>query len=142
MDLLRVHNRIIREIVNQYHGHEIKHTGDGFMISFSSVSKAVECSITIQKAFETYNQENQGEAMQIRIGLSAGEPVNESGDLFGASVQLASRICDHTEAGKIMVASVIPELSLGKNISFVDKGEISLKGFETDTHVYEIKWES
>ena len=62
------------------------------------------------------------------------------GDLFGATIQLASRICDHTEADKIMAASVIPELCLGKDISFVDKGEVNLKGFETPKHVYEIDW--
>ena len=142
MDLIRMHNSIIRQTIKQYEGREIKHTGDGFMLSFSSVSKSVECSIAIQKAFTNYNKENQEEPMQVRIGLSAGEPVTESGDLFGASVQLAARICDYTEAGKILVASVIPQLSLGKKISFVDKGEISLKGFETATHVYEITWNS
>jgi len=142
MDLIRVHNSIIRQNIKQYKGRDVKHTGDGFMVSFSSVSKAVDCSIAIQKAFAAYNDKNQEIPMKIRIGLNAGEPVTESGDLFGATIQLASRICDYTEAGKILASSVIPELCLGKSISFIDRGEISLKGFEANTHVYEINWKS
>jgi len=142
MDLLRVHNTIIRQKVAEFTGRDIKHTGDGFMISFSSVSKAVECSIAVQKAFYRHNEENKETPLLIRIGLSAGEPVTDSGDLFGATIQLAARICDFAEAASIMTASVIYELSIGKNISFVDRGEVRLKGFETSTHVYEVDWKN
>lgn len=142
MDLIRMHNVIIRKNIKQHKGRDIKHTGDGYMISFSSVSKAVECSIAIQKAFATYNEENQVAPMHIRIGLSAGEPVTESGDLFGVTVQLASRICNYTKADKIMVTSAIREICLGSKIHFEDKGRVSLKGFETNTHVYEVNWKS
>jgi class 3 adenylate cyclase len=141
MDLIRAHNHIIRQNIHKHQGREIKHTGDGFMISFSSASNAVECSIAIQKAFTVYNGENQVTPMHIRIGLNAGEPVADSGDLFGTCVQLASRICDHSEAGIIMATSVIHELCHGKQINFIDKGGIALKGFETTTHVYEINWQ-
>ncbi len=60
--------------------------GDGFMASFGSVTKAVECAIALQRAFAG----RVGEPLSLRVGLNAGELIEEDGDLFGATVILAS----------------------------------------------------
>ena len=69
------------------------------MASFASSFDAVDCTTTIQKAFAAHNQEKPDEAMYLRIGISAGDPIDEHGDLFGKSVQLMARICAHAEPG-------------------------------------------
>ena len=55
----------------------------------------------------------------MRIGVSAGEPVAEHDDLFGAAVQLAARACNHAAAGAILVSNTVRELCLGKGFTFV-----------------------
>ena len=103
LHLVHVHNALIRNCLKASRGREIKHTGDGLMASFSSVPDAVECAIAIQKTFAAYNQEHREAPLYVRIGLSAGEPIEEHGDLFGKSVALAARLCAHAEPGRILI---------------------------------------
>ncbi|MDP9359950.1 MAG: hypothetical protein M3P29_00715, partial [Acidobacteriota bacterium] len=86
--VLREHETITRQVLKANGGTEVKTMGDGFMASFGSVTKAVECAVALQRAFA----EREGEPLSVRVGLNAGEPIEEDGDLFGATVILASRI--------------------------------------------------
>jgi len=76
----------------------------------------------------------------VRCGLNAGEPIEEEGDLFGATVILASRIAAHAEGGEILVADTVRGLCSGKGFLFADRGDFAAKGFEDPVHIYEVKW--
>ena len=110
--------------------------GDGFMASFGSVTKAVECAMALQRAFA----QREGEPLSVRVGLNAGEPIEEDGDLFGATVILASRITAKAEGGEILVSDNVRSLSAGKGLLFTDRGEFVAKGFEESARVYEVRW--
>ncbi|MEX2247554.1 MAG: nickel-binding protein [Dehalococcoidia bacterium] len=140
MDYMRRHNSILRECLHVHGGNEIKHTGDGVMASFVSVSRAVESAIAIQRAFEVHNAEAPREVIRVRVGLSAGEPVGEGEDLFGASVIVARRICDHGQPGQILISNVVRELCLGKSFVFEDQGDVALKGFDQPFRIHEVRW--
>jgi class 3 adenylate cyclase len=135
-ELVRAHNAIVREALSASGGAEIKHTGDGIMASFPTASGALECAVVIQRALAERADDDLG----VHIGLNAGEPVAEESDLFGTSVQLARRICDHAEAGKILASNVVRELSAGKGFLFADIGEVVPKGFEEPVRLYEVRW--
>ena len=135
-DVLREHERITREVLKGNGGTEMKTMGDGFMASFGSVTKAVECAIALQRAFA----EREGEPLSVRVGLNAGEPIEEDGDLFGATVILASRIAAKAEGGEILVADTVRGLCSGKGFLFADRGEFVAKGFEEPVRVYEVRW--
>jgi class 3 adenylate cyclase len=138
-EVLRVHERITREVLAAHGGTEVKTMGDGFMGSFSSVTKAVECAVALQRAFAEHNDEAE-EKLQVRVGLNAGEPIEEEGDLFGATVILASRIAAKAEAAEVLVANAVRELCSGKGFVFADRGEFVAKGFEEPVRVYEVSW--
>ncbi|HET7392989.1 MAG TPA: nickel-binding protein [Candidatus Binatia bacterium] len=140
LHLLHVHNALTRNSLNAHHGREIKHTGDGIMASFASVSDAVDCAITIQKTFAAYNQEHPEAPLYLRIGLSAGEPIEEHGDLFGQAVQLAARLCAHAEPARILVDQVVQNQWSGTQSPFADLGEVTLKGFDQAIRVYAVTW--
>ena len=76
----------------------------------------------------------------VRIGITAGEPVEQSDDLFGSTVQLAARLCAQAEPGQVLVSSVIADLCIGKGLKFVDAGTCELKGFQQPvaTHLVEL----
>jgi class 3 adenylate cyclase len=135
-DVLREHERITREVLKANGGTEVKTMGDGFMASFASVTKAVECAVALQRAFA----EHAGEALNVRVGLNAGEPIEEDGDLYGATVILASRIAAKAEGGEILVADTVRGLCSGKGFLFSDRGEFVAKGFEEPVRVYEVSW--
>lgn len=149
-EVLRAHNRIIRDALKEHGGAEIKHTGDGIMASFSSASKALRCAIAIQQAMTEWNTGSgaHGRApLQVRIGLNAGEPVAEDADpstgsgrdLFGTAVQLAARICAQAQPGRIVASNVVRELAAGKGFMFSDMGEAVLRGFENPVRLYEVR---
>ena len=137
--VLRDHERITRDVLKANGGSEVKTMGDGFMASFTSITKGVECAIALQRAFDERNA-SAPESVTIRVGLNAGEPIEEEGDLFGATVILASRIAAKAEGGEILVADTVRGLCSGKGFLFADRGEFVAKGFEEPVRVYEVRW--
>jgi class 3 adenylate cyclase len=137
-DVLREHERITREVLKQHGGTEVKTMGDGFMASFGSVTKAVECAIALQRAFA----EREGEPLSVRVGLNAGEPIEEDGDLFGSTVILASRIAAKAGGGEILVADTVRGLCSGKGFVFADRGDFLAKGIEEPVRISEVNWRS
>ncbi len=141
--VLREHERITREVLKAHGGTEVKTMGDGFMASFGSVTRAVECAIALQRAFAERDSSARPEALEglsVRVGLNAGEPIEEDGDLFGATVILASRIAAKAEGGEILVADTVRGLCSGKGFLFADRGDFVAKGFEEPVRVYEVRW--
>ena len=138
--VLREHDRIMRELFRVHGGSEVKGTGDGFMTSFGSATRALECAIALQRAFARYSEEHPDEPIRVRIGLNAGEPIAEDGDLFGSSVSMASRIMAKAAGGEIFVSNVVRELCAGKSFMFADRGESTMRGFEDPVRLYEVRW--
>ena len=136
--VLREHERITRDVLASNGGTEIKTAGDGFMASFGSAQKALECAIALQQRVA---DGIGGEQLRIRAGINAGEPVEEDGDLFGASVITAARIAATAEGGQVLVADVVRQLVAGKGFLFHDTGEHVLKGMEDPVRVWELRWE-
>jgi len=140
-ELLREHERMVREALKAHGGSEIKTMGDGFMASFSSATKALECAIAVQRAFAERNASAE-EPIKVRVGLNAGEPIAEEDDLYGTAVNLAARICSRAEAGQILAPIVVRELAAGKPFMFADLGEIELRGFEDTVRLFEVRWQA
>jgi class 3 adenylate cyclase len=140
-EVLREFEAITREALASYGGEEIKTMGDSFMASFSSATRALECSVALERAFQTRN-ETASEPLHVRVGLSAGEPIEEDDDLFGSSVIMAARIADQAEGDEIILANVVRELAAGKGFLFADRGEAVLRGFEDPVRLYELKWQT
>ncbi|MEX2225571.1 MAG: adenylate/guanylate cyclase domain-containing protein [Dehalococcoidia bacterium] len=138
--LLREHERITRDVLRLHGGAEVKTMGDGFLASFGSVTKAMDCAIGLQRAFATHT-ESMPEPLRVRVGLNAGEPIEEEGDLFGTTVILASRICAHAEAGEILIPEPLRHLLSGKSYVYADRGDTMLKGFEDAVRLYEVRWQ-
>jgi class 3 adenylate cyclase len=140
-DVLRTHNRIVRDALKAHGGSEVKTMGDGFMASFASASRALECAIVIQRALAQHNESNPDMPIRVRIGLNAGEPVAEEEDLFGTAVQLAARVCGRAEPGQILASNVVRELAAGKGFLLSDQGDVVLRGFEDPVRLYEVRWQ-
>ncbi len=109
------------------------------MVSFGSVTAAMDCAIALQRAFAARN-EGGGEPLHVRVGLNAGEPVEEDGDLFGSTVILASRVAAQAGAGEILMPEPLRHLLSGKSYVYADRGEAMLKGFEDAVRLYEVRW--
>jgi adenylate cyclase len=79
-------------------------------------------------------------SLSVRVGLNAGEPIQEDGDLFGPTVILASRIANSAVGGEIAVANAVRELTTGKGFSFSGRGTFDPKGFDESIQVWTVDW--
>ncbi len=141
-EVLRAHNAIVRDCLREHAGMELKMMGDGFMASFPSASRALECAVAIQRALAAYNETRRDGRLRVRIGMNAGEPLAEEADLFGTAVQAAARIAARAEAGQILVSDVVRQLVAGKGFRFHDRGRVHLKGFRERLRLFELDYES
>jgi class 3 adenylate cyclase len=138
--ILGVHDTIVRDALSALGGREVKHTGDGIMASFVSPASAIKCAIQIQRELDKHAKANPGRSLKVRVGAAAGEPVEQHNDLFGSTVQLASRLCAHAQPEQILVSNAIAELCLGKGLLFEDLGEVTLKGFGYPVRTHAAAW--
>ncbi|HXH22819.1 MAG TPA: adenylate/guanylate cyclase domain-containing protein [Dehalococcoidia bacterium] len=137
--VLREHETIVREALRRHGGTEVKTLGDGFMASFGSASRALDCAIEMQQTFAARNQRTP-EPLHVRIGVNAGEPIAEDDDLFGSAVILAARTASKAKGGEIVVTDVVRQLAAGKGFLFSDLGETEMRGFEDPVRLYELRW--
>lgn len=72
----------------------MKTLGDGVMAVFTSAVQAVSCAVAIQRAVAEHNRERPGRELEVRVGIHAGEPLEEEGDYHGTAVVVAKRLCD------------------------------------------------
>jgi class 3 adenylate cyclase len=140
MDLLHVHDSIVRNALADLGGREIKHLGDGIMASFVSTVAAVKCATRVQREISKDGRENEDRPIKVRVGIAAGEPVEHHNDLFGCTVQLAARLCATAQPEQILVSNVVVELCEGKILRFEELGEIALKGFDHPVRAHAVTW--
>jgi class 3 adenylate cyclase len=140
-ELLREHQGLVRDTLREHGGREVDHAGDGFLSCFASVSHAVDCAISIQKAFRAFNKPERVAPVKLRIGLGAGEPVSEGDALFGSTVNLTARVCARALPEQILAAGVVRDLCIGRMYSFKDHGPVELKGFPGAVQLHEIQWQ-
>jgi class 3 adenylate cyclase/tetratricopeptide (TPR) repeat protein len=141
-DVLREHNRILREQVARRHGTEVKAMGDGFMTTFDNVQDGIRCAVDIQQAIDGYNRAHSQQPVLVRIGLNAGEAIQEEADYFGSAVIAAARITAKAEGGQILVSNVVKELAASvPDLRLLDRGRFRLKGFDERWRLFEVVWQ-
>ena len=140
--VVRAHNRVVREALTQHGGREIKHTGDGIMASFSTTSNGVEAAMMMQQGCVEHNAANPNLPLRLKIGINAGEPISEDNDLFGSTVQMAARIVDKAQADQIFVSEIVRGICAGKPLRFNNSGSFEMKEFDGGVVLYEVVWQT
>jgi class 3 adenylate cyclase len=138
LELLTEHDVIIRRALLRTSGREVKHTGDGVMAAFEGVADGLTCALAIEEAFAERNAAAGPPFLRVRIGIAAGEPVDHNDDLFGATVNLASRICQAADGGQVLVSDNVRELGTDAGFEFSQAGTRILKGFPGEVALFEL----
>ncbi len=141
-EILREHEDLVRACVGEHGGREVKALGDGFMVVFASVRRALGCAIAIQQTVDEQTWKAPGSGVRVRIGVNTGEVVDEGGDIYGQAVNAAARIAARAQGGEILVSEVTRQLAgSGPELTFRDRGRVRLKGFPDRWHLYGLSWE-
>jgi class 3 adenylate cyclase len=140
-ELLRDHHRIVRELLADHGGREIKVQGDGFMVAFGGVARALRCAGDMQRAFGNYSDQHLERPIQIHIGVHTGEAMEEDDDFLGHTVIVASRLADVAAPGEVLVSSLSALLvERTEEFKFVDFREATLKGLSRPHQVATLVW--
>jgi len=124
LKILERHDSVVREAAVQHYGREVRHLGDGMMLSFAAASLAVQCALAIQRACAA----EQEEGPSLRIGMAAGEPVAQHAGLFGVVVDQARALARAAQPGEILVSVAVQALCAGKGLAFDAAPAVRLPG--------------
>jgi tetratricopeptide (TPR) repeat protein len=140
-EILKAHERLVREHIQAFSGREIKFLGDGFMLAFHSARDAIACAVAIQRTMrDEVRRDPHG--VRLRIGMTTGEVVEEGGTLRGATVHAAARVSAKARGGQVLIPeSLVPEAEGIDGVSLVDRGLYWLKGFPERLRVFEVIWD-
>jgi class 3 adenylate cyclase len=136
--LLRRYRDVVRRATAARRGTEVGTGGDGVLVRFESPSDGVLCAIDIQRALED-GRALDPEVPHARIGLHAGDVVEDEGDVVGRVVNLASRVSSAAEAGEILVTEPVADQLIG-SLRLEDKGLQPLRGVTQHRHLLAVHW--
>ncbi|HET6811577.1 MAG TPA: AAA family ATPase [Acidimicrobiales bacterium] len=140
--LRRAHDALLTGAVTAEGGHVVKGLGDGVLAVFSSASDAVAAAVRIQQDAYARARESPEDALEVRVGLSAGDVSLEDGDCFGTPVIEASRLCAVALGGQILAAELVRLLARGRGgYVFTAAGERELKGLPDAVPVVAVGWD-
>ena len=139
--VLREHHRIVREALAHHGGREVSVQGDGFMVAFGGVARALRCAVDIQRAFHAYVPTDDSEPIAVHIGIHTGDAMDEGDDYLGHTVIVASRLADAAEPGEILVSSLSEQLVQGSGeFAFDGHRESQLKGLARPQSSATLSW--
>ena len=103
-------------------GRPVKWLGDGVMVHFKEPAKAVGF------ALEMRDDVPSAGLPPVHVGIAAGPLIFQSGDYFGRTVNLASRIASYATANQVLVDDQTTLASTGADVAFDEIGHVELKG--------------
>lgn len=135
------HNDIMRACIAKYGGREIKTMGDAFLVLFRSATDAVDCAISVQSEFGTYNMgRSPGEHTLVRIGVHIGDVLVSENDVHGDGVNVAARIEPLAEPGGICISEDVYNLVRKKLSLEVERiSDVTLKNIKQPPSLFRIR---
>jgi class 3 adenylate cyclase len=128
---------MLRSVVAEYEGAEIKVEGDGFHAVFRSASSAVMCGLSIVESAAAATREAPDRPMPVGVGIHAGEALETADGFIGSAVNLASRVCAAAEAGEVLVTATVRGITHASiPVAFVSRGRRRLKGIDERVELF------
>jgi TolB-like protein/Tfp pilus assembly protein PilF len=140
LQLLETHNALLRSVLKQHQGREVKTIGDAFLLEFDSALDAVLCAIDIQAALAQQNKlARWEERIVVRIGIHVGDVIHRNDDVFGDAVNIASRIVNSADEGGICISEQVYAQVRNKiQQPMVKMSEQPMKNVEQPVELYQV----
>jgi len=133
--LIDEHNTRVHRRVVAHGGHEVKSTGDGFLVAFDSPEPAIRCAFDAMEVVADLG-------LEVRAGIHLGE-VSHMGknDMSGLAVHFAQRLCARARGGQLLVSDAVRVACPDPDVRFEDRGRARLKGIPGEWEVFEVRVE-
>jgi adenylate cyclase len=139
--LARLHEQesLVRPLLPEYGGREIKSTGDGLLIRFESALRAVQCGIEIQRRLHDRNPDPTPVPMALRIGIHVGDVEELGSDILGDAVNIAARVETAADPGGVCISGPVFAQVRDKLSERFERLEgVSLKGLRAPPDLYRL----
>ena len=140
--LLRLLDTLARDAVAAHGGSVIKGLGDGAMAVFPAAGDALSAAVRLQRAIDGLHRRGEATALQVRVGISAGDVSVGADDCYGLPVAEAVRLCAEAQAGEILVAEVVRALARhGLETPLTRAGDYELRGLSEPVTAWRAAWQ-
>jgi class 3 adenylate cyclase len=113
---------IVQRTASAFHGEAMKWLGDGVMFRFRDAAAGVRGSL------ELVEGTGPSGLPPAHVGMHTGAVVERDGDVFGRTVNLASRISGVAGPGEVLCTADVAEAAAGGGVRFEPIGAVELKG--------------
>lgn len=131
-DLLDRHDQSVRTQIGRFRGREVNTVGDGFVATFDSPGRAIECAAAIRDDLERFE-------IDVRVGIHTGEIEIRGEDVAGMAIHIGARVAAIAGPGEILVSGAVPPLVVGSGIEFASRGEHELKGVPGSWQLFSVE---
>ena len=131
--LIDEHNARVHRQVVAHGGHEVKSTGDGFLVAFDEPEPAIRCALACMDAVHDLG-------LVLRAGVHVGEVARMGkNDLSGLAVHFAQRLCGRAGNDQVLVSAAVRQGCAEGSLVFVPMGEAELKGIPGSWEVFDAR---
>ena len=110
------------DAARKHRGRLVKLLGDGAMLRLTHATAGVDAALDL---VETMSGEG---ALSSHAGVHVGRVIERDLDVFGQTVNLASRIADVAGPGEVLVSEAVARANAGAAFGFAAIGDAELKG--------------
>ncbi len=146
-DIIGRWRKFVKEVATQllplHQGRLVKSLGDGLMMEFKEVRRAVAAALEVHERMATYNVgRGLDAAMYLRVGANVADVVVDALDVYGTGVNVAARLAALAALagpGEVVVsADVRDELVIEVDASVADMGDCYVKHVDQPLRVFRI----
>ena len=139
---LKAHRKeLIDPKVAEHNGRIVKLMGDGALVEFPSVVKAMQCAVEIQRGMAERNAAAADDRrIAFRIGINVGDIIIDGEDIYGDGVNVAARLEALAEPGGICISRTTRDQVRDRlDIALDDMGEVEVKNIARPIHVFRVQ---
>jgi class 3 adenylate cyclase len=126
---------LVQDISRRHGGRPIRWLGDGGMFYFKEAIAAVLAGL------EMAEEAPKAGLPPTHIGIQAGPVIFRDGDVYGRTVNIASRIADRAQAGEVLTSEETVEQIEGSPVRFEAVASVELKGLSRPITLYRAAWD-
>ena len=145
-DEASAHVRVGRDLatvvrhIHQHEGRVLQFSGDGLLAEFASAGNTLKSALRIQIAAAVRNRRRMpDERIEYRIGINAGDIVEQNGRVGGDVVNIAARLEQIAEPGAICISeTVFSQVNRSIKANYAPIGAIRLKNIRYPVATYRV----
>lgn len=122
----------MREVAPRFGGEVIKTIGDAVLILMPRAESAIELSLSILD-----EEDERAEFPGVRIGMHSGAAIEQGGEWFGRTVNVAARVLAAARAGDVLLTKATYRLARDlEHVEFDRLGARSFKNVSEDVLLF------